>query len=547
MVPQRSSAKMALPRPGLVFQPRAYDGMRKGINLIAEAVRPTLGPLPRRVAIDPVSRGNTPPELFDNGALIARRIIELPDRDADMGAMLLRQMLWKQDQEVGDGTVTAAVLFQSVYNEGLRYIAAGANPMRLRHFLENGLRVILHQLTRNAVPLDGQDCITQLAMSICHDAPLAATLGEIFDTLREHGSVEFRSGRRRDIEWEFVEGTYYRGGIHSLVLFAGGQRHIELTDAAVFVSDLDLEEPEQLVRLIALAYAARKKALVIVARNISERLIGVLVSVNKDPRPFQAIAVKAPDDLQEQAAMLDDLGILSGGRVFRQATGDTVDGAQLDDLGGARRVWANSEYFGVVGGKGSARTLRQHVSALRRAFDRTDDLEMRKKLRERIGKLMGGAAILHVGDSTDLELKARRDNAERTAAALRSALVRGCLPGGGAALLSCRPVLRRMAECAEDPDERMAYRILIRGLEEPTRAIIENAGYEAEPILRQIEKSGTGFDVRCGEIVDMAGVGIIDSAGMVMTAVQEAIAGAALALTIQVLVHHRKPATSVDP
>ncbi len=464
-----------------------------------------------------------------------------------MGAMLLRQVLWKQEQEAGDGTATAAVLFQAVYNEGLRYIAAGANPMRLRHFLEKGLRVILDQLTQTAVPLGGQDCITQLALSICHDAPLATSLGEIFDTLREHGSVEFRSGRSREIEWEFVEGTYYKGGIHSPVLFAGGQRHIELTDVAVFVSDLDLDEPEQLVRLIALAYAAQKKALAIVARNISERLVGVLVSINKDPRPFQAIAVKAPDDLQEQAAMLDDLGILSGGRVFRQAIGDTVDTAQLTDLGGARRIWANSEYFGIVGGQGPAHVLRQHVSALRRAFDRTDDLDMRKKLRERIGKLMGGAAILHVGGSTDLEGKARRDSAERTATVLRGALVRGNLPGGGAALLSCRPVLRRMAECAEDPDERMAYRGLSRGLEEPARAIIENAGYEAEPILRQIEKVGTGFDVRRGQIVDMAGAGIIDSASVVMTAVQEAVASAALALTVDVLVHHRRPATSINP
>jgi chaperonin GroEL len=349
------------------------------------------------------------------------------------------------------------------------------------------------------------------------------------------------------MEWEFVEGTYYKGGIHSSVLFAGGQRQIELTDGAVFVSDLDLDEPEQLVRLIALAYAAQKKALVIVARNISERLIGVLVSVNKDPRPFRAIAVKAPDDLQGQAAMLDDLGILSGARVFRQALGDTVDGARLGDLGGVRRVWANSEFFGVAGGKGPAQALRQHVSALRRAFDHTDDLDMRKQLRERIGKLMGGAAILHVGGCTDLEVKARRDNAERTAAALRGALVRGKLPGGGAALLACRPLLRQMAEFAEDPDERMAYRVLVRGLEEPARAIIENAGCEAEPILHQIEKAGTGFDVRCGEIVDMAGTGIIDSAGTVMTAVQEAIASAALALTVDVLVHHRHPATSVNP
>jgi chaperonin GroEL len=521
--------------------------MQRGINALAEAIRPTLGPLPRFVAIDPVSRGNRPPELLDNGGLIARRILQLPNRDADVGAMYLRQLLWKQYEEAGDGTATAAVLFQSVFNEGVRYIAAGGNPMRLRFFLEQGMKVILDTLEVMTMPLEGQEHITQLALSICHDPPLAAVLGEIFDIIGEHGLLEIRTGRGREIEHEFVEGTYFKGGLHSIAFTASGQRSIDLADAAIFISDLDLEKPEEIIHLIALAYAGEKKSLVVLAPNVSEAIISVLASVNRDPRPFQAIAVKLPVDTKQQATMLDDLAALTGGCAFLQAVGDTVDMARLADLGGARRVWADQDYLGIVSGKGSPRALRNYVTNLRKAFDHSQDLDARKALRERIGKLMGGAAILRIGGSTDLEIQTRKDSAERTAEALRGGMAWGTLPGGGAALLACRPALRKRVECARDLDERMAYSILLRGLEEPTRAIVENAGYEAEPTIAQITTPGAGFDVRCGTIADMADAGIIDSAGAMMTAVHEAIAGAALALTVEVLVHHRNPVTAVDP
>jgi chaperonin GroEL len=543
MTPRRSSVNTSR----LVFQPDAYQGMQKGINIIAAAVRPTLGPMPRLVAVDPISRGNVQPELLDNGGVIARRIQQLPDRDADMGAMLLRHLLWKQHELEGDGTATTAVLFQSVYNEGIRYITAGGDPMRLRRYLENGMRVVLNQLEKMTIPLEGQESITRLALSICHDTPLAEALGEIFDIIGQDGLLEIRSGRGREMEWEYIEGAYFKGGVHSQTLFTAGQHRSELTDAAVFISDLDLDEPLPLVRLIALAHAAQKKGLVIVAKHVSEKVVGLLASVSQNPERFQAVAVKVPDDPGGQAAMLDDLAVLCGGRAFLRTISDTVDGANVADLGAARRAWADSQYFGIVGGKGSPHTLRNHISALRKAFDHTQDLEIRKKLRKRVGKLLGGAAILHTGGSTDLEIKTRKASAERAAEALRGALARGHLPGGGAALMMCRPSLRKLAERAENLDERMAYHILIRGLAEPMRVIIENAGYEAEPIICQIKKAGAGFDVCCGKIVDMTGAGIIDSASVVMSAIREAIASAALALTVEVLVHHRKPETSVNP
>jgi chaperonin GroEL len=540
-VPTGNVAPQFTQTPRLVFG--AHTGMQKGINVIADAVRPTLGPLPRLVAIDPVSRGNKPPHLLDDGGLIARRIVELPDADADMGAMFLRQLLWKQHEEAGDGTATTAVIFQSVYNQGVKYLAAGGNPMRLRHYLEAGMRVLLDQLEKMTVPLDGQEQITRLALSICHDEPLAEALGEIFDVIGEHGLLEIRSGHSREMEWEFIEGAYYKGGLHTNAAIR--QSSLELADAVVFISDLDFDEPEQLVRLIALAYAAEKKTLVVVARKLSEKVAGLLASVNKDPAQFQATAVKVSGDSHEQAALLDDLGVLTGGRVFLRAVGDTVDATKVEYLGGARRVWADHEYFGIVHGKGLPLTRRKHISRLRNAFDGTEDLDMRKTLRERIGKLLGGAGILRVGGSTDLEIKTRKDSAERTANALRGAIAHGILPGG--AVLTCRPALRKRAERAENLDERMAYCILSRALEEPLRAILANAGYEVEPVIARLTKPGAGFDVRCGKFVDVTCAGIMDSAGVVLSAVRGAIASAALALTVEVLVHHRQPEVSASP
>jgi chaperonin GroEL len=543
--PARSAQHEHSQKPRLVFHADAYAGMQKGINTIAEAIRPTLGPLPRLVAIDPVARGNKPPKLMDDGGLIARRILELGNADADMGAMLLRQLLWKQRQEAGDGTATTAVLFQSVYNQGVKYVAAGGNPMRLRHYLEAGLCIILDQLAKLTTPLDGQEQITGLALSVGHDIPLAEALGEIFDVIGEHGLLEIRSGHSRETTWEFVEGAYFKGGLHVPAIL--GQSSVELADAAVFVSDLELDEPEQLVRLVALAYAMQKKSLVIVVRELSKKVVGLLASINKDTAQFQAIAVKAPTDVHELARLLDDMGVLTGGRVFLRALGDMVDAAQINHLGGARRVWADGEYCGLIGGKGSPIKIRDHITHLRKALYGTDDLDTRKRLRERIGNLIGGAAILRVGGSTDLEINVRKDNAERTSNALRGALVHGVLPGGVAALLNCQGVLKKKAERAENLDERMAYCILSRALEEPLRAILGNAGYEAEPVLAHITKSGGGFDVRCGKFVDTTCVEIMDSAGVMRSAVHGAVASAGLALTIEVLVHHRRPAVCVNP
>jgi len=540
------TAKLQTPR--VVFQPAAYRGLQRGINRIADVLRPTLGPLPRTVVVEQLPKERTP-ELLDDGGVIARRIIELPDRDEDVGAMFLRHVLWRLHEKVGDGTATAAVLFQSVYNQGVHYIVSGGNAMALRHYLEKGMEVVLDELTGMAVHLEGKEKLAQIAETICHDPPLAQMLGEIFDIIGEYGQLEVRSGRSRELEREYVEGMYWKGGVFSHQMITDHTKlRAEMENAAILISDLEIEDPRQLVLVIEAVRQAEIRSLLIIAGKLSDSAIALLLTASRDPAKFQAIAVQTPGMTSgDQAASLEDLAVLTGGYLLAKAAGYTLSGVKVQHLGRARRVWADRTYFGIIGGKGDPRALRKHIVNLRAAFRQADDPEVRKKLQERIGKLMGGSATLWVGGATELEINARKELAQRTAEALRGAITDGVVPGGGATLLACRPALQEMLDQSEDPDERAAYRILLRALEEPIRAILTNAGYDASEVMAELKRAGAGqgFDVRSGQIVDMAKAGIFDAASVQKAAVHSAVASAALALTIEVLVHRKIPRESL--
>jgi chaperonin GroEL len=536
--------------PHVTFQPHVYGNMQQGINMLANVIRPTLGPLPRVVAIDPVLRGNARPEILDDGGVIARRIVALPDQDQDTGAMFLRQVLWQQHEQVGDGTATTAVLFQSIYNLGIKYIAAGGNSMRMRTYLETGLRIILKELQTLAVPLEGQERIAQFAETLCFDAPLAKMLGEIFDIIGENGQLEIREGRGRDIEREYIQGAYFEGGLLSRLMFTNALKsQAELEDTTLLITDLFIQDPGQLIPVLKMVIEANIKSLVVVVNEISEKVLSLLLAASRDPAQFRVIAVKAPADIDGQAVLLQDLAMLTGGRVVLSASGDTLNNVGLENLGRARRVWATTEHFGIVAGKGAPRALRAHIAELRAGVESAKDSQARQKIRERISKLIGGSAVLWVGGISEPEIKIRKGLAERAAETLRSAIAKGVLPGGGASLLACQPAIQSMAEQAGGLDERAAYRILSQALEEPARAILHNAGYHPDEYLGKIKQAGPGhgLDVRSGKIVDMTEVGVIDSAGVLTHAVRAAVSSAALALTVDVLVHKKRPEMALEP
>ncbi len=536
----------------VVFQPQTYQGFQAGINQIANAVRPTLGPSPRLVAITKTKPYDQTPEIFDDGGTIARRIIQLPDRDVDAGAMFLRQLIWRQHELMGDGTATTAVLFQAIYNESIRFIAAGGNAMLIRRYLEAGLRVILAQLAEQTIQVGGQQTIAQIAESVCADLELAQALGEIFDIVGPYGQIEIRSGRSRGIEREYVSGTFFESGLHTQTMVNDHENvRAQVEDAALFLSDLDIKTGREMIPVVKAAIDAGLPGLAVMCRSISDDAIGVLMKVSAaNPARFRALAVKTPGNkLTAQAAFLDDLAILTGGQPYLQAAGHTTQNFRAEHFGQARRMWADKSFFSVIGGKGDPIQIRKQVRELQGRYQQIDDLEIRKLTLTRIGKFMGGAASLFVGGISEIEINDRKEKAERAIGAVRGALLKGVLPGGGAALLACKPQLDALALEADSLEEKVAYQVLSRAVEEPARVILENAGYEPLVHLARVTaaENGNGVDARNGEVVDMYAAGIFDSAGVLLEAVRGAVSSAALGITVDTMVHKKRQKMANKP
>ena len=464
------TAKSSSPQEGLVFQPDASLSLQRGINLIVDAVRPTLGPIPRTVAVSQ-ALDNKPPELLDKGGLIARRISDLPDRDADMGAMLLRQMLWQLYEDCGDGTATAAVIFQSVYNEGLKYIAAGGNAMRLRQCLDECLDVALDSLEEMKTPVAGREQLAQLAECICHDRELAEKLGEIFDFIGEHGQLDVRRGHTRMIEHDYMKGMYWKRGAVSRAMLKGGKEpdRIVMNDCAILLSDLDIQDPADLLPVISMLMRAGAKALLLVGDKFSETVINFILN-NKQPDKFRIVAVKTPGGTDDQRrAHLSDMAVITGAIPLFKAAGDTLattltpppvpprsiregsattsrrDAERATYFGQAKQVWVERTMFGLVSDREDQDELTEHLADLLELVEYATDKDAEAFLRERIGKILGGVAILRIGDVLPTRMDNRIAIAKETAKSLRRALRDGVLPGGGVALLACRDTLEKSA------------------------------------------------------------------------------------------------------
>jgi len=531
------------------FQPDAHLAMQRGVDQIVNAVQPTLGPVPRTVAVASALEGR-PPELLDDGGLIARRIIQLVDPDEDMGAMHLRHLLWRLREQVGDGTATAAVLYKAIYDKGVRYLVSGGDATQLRRHLEVGMQVVLDSLRSMVGQVQGKQPLARVAETICGDPPLAQMLGEILDIIGEHGQLEIRQGRGRDIEREYVEGMYWKSGLHSRQMITDTARlRSELENASILISDLEVKEDRELLPVLEAVAGSGTHALLITCSSISDRALGLL-KANAQASKLRCLAAKTPGlRSDEQADAMQELALLTGGRPFLKIAGDTLTRASAADLGQARRVWVDSTHLGVSGGQGDPRRLRQHIAELREAYVRSDDATARKRIQDRLGKLMGGAAVLSIGGVSDVAAEARKASAERTAEALRGAVREGVIPGGGVALLDCRPELRRRLSESDGPDQRAAYRILLGAVEAPIRTLLANAGLDAGRLLSEIEAAGPGHgcDVRTGSVVNMAEAGILDSAAVQLAALRGAVGSAALALTVDVLVHRRRPVRAQAP
>ena len=546
-MPPKQIEKKVFQKPGILFQPATYLMMQRGIDQIINAIRPTLGPLPRTVAIDPIATKNKRAEILDSGGTIARRIIQLKSRDEDVGAMFIRHVLCTLQEKAGDGTATAALLFQKLFSEGRRCSVNGGNVMILRRHFEAAIPLILAELDQMTQHLSGKKRLAGLAMTISHDPVLSHYLGEIFDIIGNFGRLEIRTGRSRELKREYVEGLWWDTGVFSREMIVDKiQMKTTFENSYIFISDLAVEDPNDLVPLLNMCVQNGIKTLMLIVASLSDRAMGLLLS-KQNQALVQVMAVRSPAVAMDvRIDSLQDIAVLTGGTVLSKVAGYTLHGVRLEHLGRARRIWGGAHGFGVIGGRGDARTVRAHVTALRKSYNAAKDNEGRKKILTRFGKLMGGSATLWIGANSPLEVEALKELAERTSEAMRGAIREGVVPGGGVALLDCRQVLRKAIEGESDLEKVAAYRILIKALEAPFRTILQNAGIDLDDVMPLVKQAGAGYgyDVINRKVVNMADAEIFDAASVVRAGLHAALSGAGLALSTDVIIHRKNPPDS---
>jgi chaperonin GroEL len=522
--------------------------MQRGINKILKAVAPTLGPMPRFVGIERIGMRDSLPERLDSGGTIARRIIQIEGRNADVGAMYIRNVLFTLQEKIGDGTATAAVIFQAIYNEGLHYLVNGGSSMRLRTFLDEAVPLLHAELDSMTVRLQGKRQLVGLANTITNDPEMAPYLGEIFDIIGEYGRLEIRNGRSREIEREYIEGIFWENGVHSReMIYDKSEFRTNFQDPYILISDLEIDNPEDLVPMLELAVKHEIKSMLLICNSISDRALGLLL-LKPNLEKVQIAAVKTPEiALSERIGALEDMAVLTGAQLLSTHAGDQFANIRIENFGRARRAWATTDNFGIIGGKGNPSKLREHIASLRQGYLHIDDAEDRKKILKRLGKLLGGSATLFVGDMTPNAMEARKELATRAAEAMRGAIRDGVVPGGGVALMNSAAVLRSRLPGCTDPDQLAAYRILIRALETPLRTLVQNGGGDLDEIMPVIKQAGPGYgyDVVRQEVVNMADAKIFDVVSVLKEGLYAAINGAALALTTDVIIHRKNPPESL--
>jgi chaperonin GroEL len=528
----------ARPNRRVFFGLPARKAFLRGVDKMAQLVQPTLGPLPRNVAIQPLVGTDKSPELLDDGGTILRRVIELPDRYESMGAMLIRQLAWKVKDEVGDGTTTAVVIAQSIMHEATRYIEAGGNPMIIRRGIERGLPAALAYLETLRTPIETQDEITQVAIAATGDQEMGRFLGEMFDIVGPDGTITVEESPRAFLDRRYIEGvTWDKGYVSPYMVTDQDRMEAVLDSPLVLITDRWIKDAAQMVPLMQRLYAAGEKKLFVVANDVEGEALALLVT-NKMHDRLITVGVKAPGYGERRGRILEDLAILTGAQVISEDAGDMLEDVQLEHLGRAQRIWVNKDYFSIIGGGGDPQRLRDRIGEVKKDiqyFKKSKDEYEEGKARERLGKLAGGVAILTVGAATESDVKLLKARAEDGVRTLRAAIEEGVVPGGGAALLWCAEQLRQIEATG---DEAVGLRILARALEEPMRRIIVNAGLEDAPIIERVREKGPGwgFDVHRGEVAEMVVAGVYDPARVVRVAVDTGVSGAMMGITTEALV-----------
>ena len=515
----------------LKFSEEARRGLEAGVNKLADAVKVTLGPKGRNVVLE---KSFGAPTITNDGVSIAREI-ELEDPFENMGAQLVKEVATKTNDVAGDGTTTATVLAQAMVREGLRNVAAGANPMELKRGIEAAVSAAVDSMGDMSTDVsDDKGKIASVAGISSADTTIGETLAEAFDKVGKDGVISVEESNTFGVDLEFTEGMQFDKGFLSPYFVTDPDRQEAVFDDPylLFVNG-KIGSVTELVPVLEKVMQGGK-ALVIIAEDVEGEALATLV-VNKIRGTFASAAVKAPGFGERRKAMLADMAILTGGQVISEEVGLKLENTTVDLLGSARKVIITKDETTIVDGGGDSGDVEGRVVQIKREIDDTDSDWDREKLQERLAKLAGGVAVIQVGAATEVELKEKKHRIEDAVSATRAAIEEGIVPGGGTALLRARAAV---AALDLDGDEATGARMVHRALEGPSRQIAQNAGYEGAVIVQQIESSdgNTGFNADNGKFEDLVSAGVIDPAKVTRAALQNAASIAALLLTTETLV-----------
>jgi chaperonin GroEL len=531
----------------LQFKEEARDSLRQGIDTLAEAVKTTLGPKGRNVALD--KKFGTPTVSHD-GVTVAREI-DLEDPFVNMGAQLLKEAATKTNDVAGDGTTTATVLAQAIVNEGLRNVAAGANPMLLKRGLDRAVINVVDSIKSMAIPVKGKEDIAHIASISAADPEIGELIAEVMDRVGKDGVITVEESRGLRFETEYVDGMEFdRGYISPYFINQPDRQAAEFDESYVLLTDKKVSAISDILPVLEKVLQVSKN-FVLVAEDVEGEALATLV-VNKMRGTVNALAVKAPGFGDRRKAMLEDMAILTGGTVISEDTGRKLDSATIDDLGRARRVVSTKDDTTIIEGSGSDEDIQARIKSIKAQVDDTTSDYDREKLQERLAKLAGGVGVIKVGAGTEPELQEKKHRVEDALSATRAAVEEGVVAGGGVTLLNAANALDNLELSG---DASTGITILRRALEEPTRQLVENAGMEGSVVVEAIRRrhketnnSNLGYDVLNNDYSDLTADGIIDPAKVTRSAVENAVSIAGMILTTEALVTDiPEPAAAAPP
>ncbi len=516
----------------LKFDDEARRALEAGVNKLADAVKVTIGPKGRNVVLD---KKFGAPTITNDGVSIAREI-ELEDPFENMGAQLVKEVATKTNDVAGDGTTTATVLAQALIKEGLRNVAAGANPMVLKKGIEAAVAAAVEAIANEAKEIDDKSEIAQVAAISAADQAVGDVLADAIDKVGKDGVVTIEESNTFGIELDFTEGMQFDKGYISPYMVTDPERQeAVLEDAYILFNQGKISSVQELLPVLEKVMQTGKP-LVIIAEDIEGEALATLV-VNKIRGTFTSASVKAPGFGERRKAMLQDMAVLTGGQVVAEEVGLKLDGVTLDMLGTARKVIITKDTTTIVEGAGEADDVAGRVAQIKSEIDNTDSDWDREKLQERLAKLAGGVAVVKVGAATEVELKEKKHRIEDALSATRAALEEGVVAGGGTALLRARPAVAKVLESLVG-DEATGARSVLKALEAPARLIADNAGLEGSIWVRKVEEAegNIGLNAATGELTDLMAAGVTDPAKVTRAALQNAASIAALVLTTESLV-----------